>query len=73
MDVIRTIALIGTTLMAGIFAVALAFGGLGGPLVSSKVPDVEAVAEATPTHRATIPPIDAVAPAETETATFALG
>ena len=73
MDVIRTATLIGMLLVAGTFTAVLAFSNLGGPFVSSKVPEAEAVAEATPTHRATIPPIDAAAPAETETATFALG
>ncbi len=73
MDVIGTAVVIGTILAAGTFAAVVAFGGLSAPFVSSKVPEAEAVAEATPTHRATIPPIDAAAPAETETATFALG
>ena len=70
MEAIRTAVVIGTVL-AGTVAAVVALGGLSVPFVSSKVPDVEAVTEAIP--QPMIPPIDAAAPAETETATFALG
>ncbi len=64
--------MLGWTLVIG-FVVALLVGGV--VLLAGSLPgeDEEAAVATRPAARGEIPPIDAAAPADTETATFALG
>jgi hypothetical protein len=59
--------------IAGIVLIIVAIGLVGGGYINLTKEKSEMDLETTSVLETTIPPIDAAAPAETETATFALG
>ena len=67
-----TIAVLGLLLLA-LFGAWLIMGRTGPSAGTAQQADPEAAATPAPAAQPAIPPLDAAAPAKTETATFALG